>query len=358
MRVLQITSSTFIGGGERHVADLSRALFDRGHDVFVAIAPGAKLRGELDFLPNARIAEFPLRNAMDVATATKIARFVRENEIDLIHAHVGRDYPIAAIASRISRAPFVITRHVLFPMTRLHKLLLRNVRAVIAPSNAVAKSLRYQRIFPDEKIVTVQHGLDTSKYQIHRRSNGESFVVGSVGNLDPVKGFDILIHAAAIAVKRIPQLRFEIVGTDRAKDLHNERELLDLISKLHLEKHIELRGATNDIAGELNRFDLYVSASRSESFGYAIAEAMLGGVPVIASETEGAKEIISNPSVGRLVPAESPVALAEAIIELFDDPGARADLARDARLHVENNFSIARMANETEATYRRAVGSE
>jgi hypothetical protein len=62
----------------------------------------------------------------------RIARFVRSHDIQLINAHLARDYPITAAAARIAGIPFVITRHVLFPMSRLHRLLLRKASFVIA----------------------------------------------------------------------------------------------------------------------------------------------------------------------------------------------------------------------------------
>ena len=135
MKILQLTSSRFIGGGERHVADLSRALSERGHEIFVGVTANAAIRAELSFLPAGRIGEFRLRSSADVHSALDIAKFARAKGIDLIHAHVARDYPVAAVAARVSRIPFVITRHVLFQMSRMHRILLRNARAVIAPSS-------------------------------------------------------------------------------------------------------------------------------------------------------------------------------------------------------------------------------
>jgi glycosyltransferase involved in cell wall biosynthesis len=355
MKILQVTSSRFIGGGERHVADLSRALSERGHDVFVGVTPDAAIRAELSFLPPGRIVEFRLRNSADVRSALDIAKFARANAIDLIHAHVARDYPVAAVAARVSRIPFVITRHVLFPMNRLHRILLRNVSAVMAPSDAVAESLRRQKLFLEEKIVTIRHGLDASRYVPRRVIGREGFVAGSIGNLDPVKGFDVLVRAAADVTKHISNVKFEIAGDDRTSDGRNRRELIALISSLNLNDRVGLTGWSEDTRETLAGFDIFVSASRSESFGYAIAEAMLSGVPVIATETEGAKEIFGGSEAGVLVPVDSPDDLAKAIIELLNDRTKRDSYARAGRDHVERNFSINRMIDETEALYRQVL---
>ncbi|MEO8573668.1 MAG: glycosyltransferase family 1 protein, partial [Pyrinomonadaceae bacterium] len=74
MRILQISSARSIGGGERHVADLSNELAKRGHNLFAALVPDSPMRGELSLVPPQNILEFPLRNALDISTAVKIGK--------------------------------------------------------------------------------------------------------------------------------------------------------------------------------------------------------------------------------------------------------------------------------------------
>ena len=355
MNVLQLTSAEYLGGGERHLVDLVRGLEAHGHAAYVGLAPGAALRERLDFLPSERVAEFPMRGSIDYVTARRIAQFAKANKVDIIHAHVARDYLIAAMASSRTDIPFVITRHVLFPMSRLHKIFLRKVAAVIAPSNAVAASLLNQGIFAQNKLVTVRHGLDPAAYPTCEAAKRHSFVVGSVGNLDPVKGFDVLMRAAKKVSQRSSDVRFEISGEDRSPGKETERDLRKLVSDLGLEQTVKFSGWSDDIKKTISGFDVFVSASRSESFGYAIADAMLLQTPVIATATEGAKEIISNESVGLIVPLESDEALAGAILRLLDDPDRRATIGESARKHIAEHFSISRMITETEAVYSRAV---
>ncbi|MEP7150002.1 MAG: glycosyltransferase family 4 protein [Acidobacteriota bacterium] len=358
MRVLQISSARSIGGGERHVVDLTNELTERGHDIFVAVVPGSPLPTALSRVPPRNMAEFPLRNALDVSSAIKIARFARQYEIELINAHFAKDYPIAALAARIAHIPFIVTRHVLFPMNRLHRFFLRTVKYVIAPSNAVAKSLRSQRLFPDEKVVTIRYGLDMARFPQRRTLDREGICIGSIGNLDPVKGFDLLIRSAGIISARRQDVRFSIVGEDRSRDGHNEKLFRGLIAELNLNDAVELTGWSDDITEVLAGLDIFVSASRSESFGFVLAEAMLSGVPVIATETEGAKEIISDPSLGQLVPVDSPERLADAILHLLNDRQKRDQLAKYGREHVQKHFSLRRMVDETEALYRKAIGDQ
>jgi glycosyltransferase involved in cell wall biosynthesis len=310
---------------------------------------------KLASLPAANIREFALRNALDVPSAVKISRFIRENNVDLINVHFAKDYPIAAIAARLAGVPFFITRHVLFPMNRLHRVVLSKVKYVIAPSNAVAKSLRDQGLFPDEKIVTIRYGLDVESFPKRDPESHTGFHIGSVGNLDPVKGFDVLIRAASIVSNARPDVKFKIIGEDRSRDGRNEKELRNLIERLNLNEIVELAGWSDNIADALAGFDLFVSASRSESFGFVIAEAMLSGVPVIATETEGAKEIISDAKLGVLVRAADPEALSKAILDVLSDDQLRNVLSKHSPGHIAENFSLKKTVDETEALYRRIV---
>ena len=358
MRILQICSAHSIGGGERHVIDLSSSLTQRGHDVFAAVGPGSPVAARLSALPRENIGVFRLRNALDVRSAIAIGKFARENKIEMISAHIAKDYPIAALAARRAGVPFTITRHVLFPMNRLHRTLLRNVSYVIAPSNAVADNLRRERVFPQEKIITIRHGLDIERFPEPVRTHHDSMVVGTIGNLDPVKGFDILIHAAKSVADTMPDVEFKIVGEDRSRRHHNEKGLRDLIARLDIQDSVTIAELSDDIQSTLAGFDLFVSASRSESFGLVIAEAMLSGIPVIATATEGAKEIISDPSLGQLVPIGSAQALAEGIAALLRNPNKREQFAISGRANVLKNFSLHRMVDETEALYHRVLDSK
>jgi glycosyltransferase involved in cell wall biosynthesis len=103
-------------------------------------------------------------------------------------------------------------------------------------------------------------------------------------------------------------------------------------------------------------FDLFVSPSRTEPFGLVIVEAMASGIPVVASKSEGALEIIDDRQTGRLVPIKDAEALAHAILDLLSDEKERVRLSENARRVVHERFSLERMLEETEEVYRDVVG--
>ncbi len=355
MRILQICSARQIGGGERYLADLSNSLEKRGHDVFVALPPDAPLKDELFDVPKDNILFSRMRNALDIFSAFELADFVRRNSIEIIHAHLARDYPLAAFAARLTKKPFVLTRHVLFPLIRLQKIILKNVAGIIAPSNAIAESLEKQNIFPPDKITIIRYGINLEHFAPAEKMPNETFVVGTIGHLAPIKGHDVFIRAAEIVLKKRENIRFVIVGEDKSNSGENRREIEDLIEQLGLKKKIELAGWTDDVRPFLQKFDLFISAARAEAFGLVMPEAMRYGLPVIATRSEGAAEIIEDGTDGILVPNEDAETLAKVILELFDDKEKREHLIKNGRRRVEEHFSLGKMVSKTEEFYRRIL---
>lgn len=355
MRVLQICSARQIGGGEKHLADLSNALQGRGHEVFFALAPDSPVEKLLENADPKKVLLTKMRNALDVFAARRIAEFISQNDVEIVHAHVARDYPIAARAARIAKKPFVLTRHVLFPLKKLQKYALRNVAGIIAPSNAVADALRRQNLFPPEIIQTIHNGIDLSKFTDIEKVDNPNFTIGTIGHLAPIKGHDIFIRAAAIILQKRADFQFVIVGEDKNPSGENRRELENLIGELNLQSQVKLAGWTNDVRAILNQLDLFVSAARSEPFGLVIVEAMAAKIPVVATKSEGATEIIEDGASGILVPPENSENLAQAILDLADDPNRRNYLAIGGRKRVEEHFSLEKMVAETEVFYRRVL---
>jgi glycosyltransferase involved in cell wall biosynthesis len=360
MKILQICSARQLGGGEKHLADLANGLARRGHEVFAALIPSSPLTAELSSLPRLNIVELPMRNSLDVTSALKLSRFVRRHQIDIVHAHVARDYPLAALAARHSR--LVLTRHVLFPLSRIHKLTLRRTARVIAVSQAVADGLRAQRIFEPQAIALIHNGIDVERFAKGRESISsretrvdQKLRVGMIGHLAPIKGQEDFIRAAAFVCERRDHVEFIIAGEDKSRGGENRRRLEKLIDELGLNQRVSLVGWIDDVAKLLLTLDLFVSPSQSEPFGLSIVEAMAAGVPVVATMSEGAREIIDEDQTGRLVSIGVAEELAEVIEELLSDQKRRERLAENAGLAVRERFSLERMLEATEQVYRHVA---
>jgi glycosyltransferase involved in cell wall biosynthesis len=344
---------TTFGGGERHLTDLSHALVDLGHEVFAASVPDSPLSTELSFLGKERTLALTRRNY--VKNVTRLAGFVRECGIEIVHAHAARDYHLASLVVRLApHARLVLTRHVLFPLRGINKPLLKNAGRVIAVSNAVAESLRRNGVVQTAKITVVHNGIDVDRFA-KLFSGGGGLLVGTVGHLAPIKGHDVFLRAAALISERRREVRFVIIGEDKSPKMPHRKSLESLVAELDLNGIVDMPGWRDDIPAVLSSLTLFVSAARSEPFGLAIIEAMAVGLPVVATASEGALEIIEDGVTGRVVPASDPETLAEAINDLLDNPQERARLGQNARLAVRERFSLERMARDTERVYREVL---
>lgn len=373
LKILQISSASSMGGGERHLVDLVNGLVSRGHEVHVALRPGSPLISELQRdqasqRTNLKITTLPLRNSLDVSSARSLSGLVRRQQIQIVHAHMGRDYPLASYAVRGNKpARLIVTRHVLFPLNRLHRITLSKAARIIAVSRAVAAQLRIDAIAATDQISVVLNGIDAKRFEHARRDFNrerflagwgladESVLIGTVGELTPLKGHEEFLRAAAEIRKKFPSSHFIVAGTDSSNDNKNRATLEQLIKELKLTEHVRLVGWVDDLPQLYCALDIFVSASHTESFGLAIAEAMASGTPVVATDTEGAREIIQAGETGLLVPVGDVTALASAIAELLADDDKRVRLSANAQKAVAAKFSVERMVDETEEIYRAEI---
>ena len=363
MRILHVSSARHYTGTERHVVDLCRNLVARGHEVFVALRPTSDWRHRLSFVPEENVLQVSIRNSFGILSAMKIAEFAREKHIDIIHAHVARDYVPASIAClAASRASFVLTRHMLSPLKPFNKLALKNLAKAIGVSEFVGGELR--AVFPSSKVVVIPNGLDLENLR-DRAELRDQFrrdhaidpdvpVVGILGELREAKGQRDFVLAAGEVIKSIPNCRFIITGLDHRLDKSFRRELRRLAKVLGVEDRIIWLDWLDDTAPFYAAIDVFVSASHSESFGLTILEAMIRGTPIVATATEGARELLGEDR-DVLVPTQSPVMLAEAICRMLDDD-ARSTRGESLRGRAAEKFSLEKMLVETERVYAEICG--
>jgi glycosyltransferase involved in cell wall biosynthesis len=315
----------------------------------------------------ANISTLPLRNAFDVFSARRLAAIVSRRQIDIIHAHLARDYPLAAYALRQNpTAKLIITRHVLFPLNRLQRLVLSHAARLIAVSEAVARVLRAQAMVPAERIKVVPNGIDIDRLQQARAQfDAAAFrtrwdlphnqlLIGSVGELRPLKGHDDFLRAAALVVRQHPNSYFLIAGVDPSPKGEYRRALEELIAELNLANHVRMVGWVEDLPSFYCALDLFVSASHSESFGLAIAEALASGTAVVATRTEGAEEILATDRGGLLVPLKDANALAKALMEILQNEDKRRRMSEIGPTAVRR-FALDHMVAATEQIYREAL---
>ncbi len=310
---------------------------------------------------------FPLERVYDwqaVQVALKLRRLVAQEHFDVIHTMFpSSDLWAGPIARFGSKARLVSGRRDLgIVRSPKHDVAYRWLRNGYDQVQAVSEAARQACIHRDglqpQRVFTVHNGIETGRLRaIAPHPNlaeafglnpGGKTVVTSSGKLWAFKGVDVLIRAAAVVCKEIPDTNFLIAGwagNDYA------REMQELIQSLGLQNNVKLIGRVADIIAILKASDVFCLLSRSEGLSNALLEAMACGLPCIATEVGGNPELICDKDSGFLVKNEDSAGAAVRILELLRDPQLRASMGGSGRVRAEEHFSVEAMVSKVSALY-------
>jgi phosphatidyl-myo-inositol alpha-mannosyltransferase len=349
------------GGVQVHVRELGARLRGRGHDV-IALAPARRrpsepwvirVGGPLDVpynASNAPISPWP-------ATRRAVRRALHAFEPEVVHAHEPLTPSASMFATLASRAPVVATFHSGATRSRLFDLAapaLRRVAARITTRIAVSEAAAaFAKARVGGAFVIVPNGVDVARFASASSADlGAGRKVLFVGRLDERKGFPTMVRAFERLARDRGDVALVVIGdgSDRAAvdDLPSElRERVRLLGAVpNAEIHPILAGC-----------DVYAGPSvGGESFGVVLVEAMAAGLPVIASDIPGYREVIHHDLDGLLVPPRDPDALASALAAVLDDPALAGRLAAAGKERAAG-FDWDVVAGRLEAVYRDAVAA-
>ncbi|HVG22437.1 MAG TPA: glycosyltransferase family 4 protein [Blastocatellia bacterium] len=366
MKILQICSATEMGGGEVHVADLVRGLADRGHAVYLAVRPDSPLREPLAGVI-ASWHELALRNSLDVQSARAIAGLINSHGIDIVHAHMGRDYLVAALASRnVRRAKLILTRHHYLPLKRnaLYRWMLEDVAAVIAVSDAVRESILERLQLPHERVRTIPNWIDPARFRPIERDAARalfrlrgSLVVACVGQVTHAKGQEEFVRAAGRVSQVRPDIEFLIAGDEGEEGKPFTGHLMKLAGTLGLGDKLKFLGHVRHIPELLAAVDVIVVPSWDEGFSLVTIEAMAARRAVLASNVGGIAGIIKDNTTGLLFPPRDVQALAERLLYLVSDAPLRERLSVQGQRDVYTRFGRDQIIERIESLYLEALGA-
>ena len=216
----------------------------------------------------------------------------------------------------------------------------------IAVSNAVRDQLIQDYGYPTTKTITIRNGIDLQHYARSRSSRSAStktelglaasdLIVLCISSLDARKRIDVLLDAFRIVSRNHPRARCVILGSGPL-----ESELRKTTVELGLAGKVVFTGQVGDVRSYIEVTDLFVLSSDREGLPLSVGEAMAYGVPCIATDVGGNKEIVSHGQTGLLVKPRSPEQLAEAIDYLLAHPEERCRMGANARTRVREHFDI------------------
>ena len=211
-----------------------------------------------------------------------------------------------------------------------------------------------------EKIRLIYNGIRTADYQRPRSTelrrkygwSDNEIVIGSLGNIRPAKGYDVLLRAAALLTQRSCRFRFVIAGQCNTS-LYDE--IIQLRKELGLEETVHFLGYIDDAADFLSNVDVFLSSSISEGLPLSAIQAMVAELPIVATRCGGYEELVTDRENGWLVEVGNPVAIAHAVEALDANPELRAALAEKAKRHAIATFDLEVMLAAYENTYDRLL---
>jgi glycosyltransferase involved in cell wall biosynthesis len=279
-----------------------------------------------------------------------LARWYRANEIAVVHTTELYSNIFGLAGAALAGVPVRIgNRRELNPDKGCAHIALQRAayglaHKVVANSRATAERLRLERV-PPHKIAVVANGLDAGAFEAGMRRRRLRRVV-VVANLRPEKGHDVLIDAAVIVLRQIPDAQFEIVGAGPALE-----SLMARASARGVTHACAFLGHRDDVPARLADADIFALPSRSDAFPNAALEAMAAGLPIVASRVGGIPELIDHERTGLLVPPGDAASLADRLCRLMIDPELGARLGDAARDEVQSRYSFDRMVAAFESIY-------
>jgi glycosyltransferase involved in cell wall biosynthesis len=347
------------GGGETQVLALTIALAGGGHRAELICDPAGRL-WERAVAAGIRCHPIRIRNAIDLAAGIRLRAILKRERYDVVHFHTSRAHSMAPFARGFG-STLVVTRRMDYRPNRVFAAYLYNraVDGVVAISGGVADSLAAAGV-DRERITIVHSGVDCGRFRpptpeerVRTRralgmSHGES-AISAVGALEPRKGHRYLIEAIARLALHPSSIKVKcfIAGHGSIRG-ELEREIV----QRGCGERVRLLGRIEDARELLWASDVFVMPSVKEGLGVAALEAMTTGLPVIASDVGGLREVVEDDRSGIIVARQDPAALASAIARLAESADLRARMGGAARARAVASYSMERMAARTLELYR------
>lgn len=372
--MLTNTYTPHVGGVARSVKTFSEEYRKRGHRVLVVAPTFPDMpKNEIDVVRIPAIQQF---NASDFSIALPIPGLLTDAldrfQPDIVHAH--HPFLLGMTALRVARyrhLPLVFTHHTLYeqythyvpgdsPILKHFVIELATRYAnlsdqVFAPSESIQDLLQKRGVTQPIAVISTGVKLDhfmTGDGALLRRQlhiPEEAFVVGHVGRLAPEKNLEFLAEAVAAFLKTHHCACFLVVGAGPSEPVIHQ-----VFSRQGLDKRLYFTGVleASQLANALHAMDLFAFSSKSETQGMVLTEAMAAGLPVVALDATGVREVVKDRKNGRLIKEETIDVFAAGLQWAADQPTDRLQALKHSALETAEVFSLPNTADKTLSCYQ------
>ena len=307
-----------------------------------------------------------------ISQQARLARHIARHRIDIVHAYSFYGNLFAVPPARMAGVPVVIASirdraPYLTPMQkRAQRWACQFADCILVNAMAVKEWLIGEG-YEASKIVVIPNGVELNRFE---RSEGAASpfralgvpegapVVLVVSRLNPLKGLEPFLEAAALVAREVPSARFVIVGDTNPNERPYWSILTNLTGRLGLTERVTFAGLRRDVPQLLAAATVSVMPSLNEALSNVLLESMAAGAPLVATRVGGTPEAIDHGANGLLVPPGDPVTMARAIAELLTDPVKARRLGVAARQAINERFSMERMVSATEQLYHALLDGQ
>ena len=361
IKVLHLVLDMHIGGLQRWVADT--AVIMHGEKFHVEVVCLNNLGAFAEQLRGGDIKVTLLQKNQehfDALCPFRLAMFLREHDIDVLHAHTGAFLFGATAAALSRRSVSVYTEHGRFKTRTLipqieDRISGRLIDKITVVSKELGNYLIQKVGLPAHKIQTVINGIETRRFA-HRPKpvrlldefglSGSCRILGTVARLDEVKDQVSMIKAFQLVLEKYPDSRLFLVG-----DGSMRQKLSEYIERNGLSSSVTLTGSRKDIPEFLNLFDVFLLTSLSEGTSISLLEAMASGVPPVVTRVGGNLSIVEDRVDGMVVEPKAVEDMSKAIVHLLANDSIRRQFSERAMKKVREKFSIDKMADTYAGIY-------
>jgi glycosyltransferase involved in cell wall biosynthesis len=363
-----VLHSLVVGGAEVLAARLARSLGDDFRFIFACLDGVGPLGEQLaaEGLPVHVLGRKP---GFDWRCARRLAAYTRAEAVDVVHAHQYGPF-FYSLAARLlrRRPPILFTEHGRafpdYPRRKrmlVNRLLLERCDRVVAVGEAVREALARNEGIAARRIEVVYNGIDLAPFRhpVDREAVRRELGVGpgevlilQVARLDYLKDHPTAVRAAGLLARRHPQARLVLVGEGP-----EQANIEALIAAEDLGAVVRLAGLRRDVPRLLGAADVFLLTSISEGIPLTVIEAMAAGLPVVATDVGGMREVVQEAETGLLAPAGDPAALAALLGRVLDDQDLARQLGRCGQARARSVFGDDRMLAAYRDLYTAMCGA-
>lgn len=314
---------------------------------------------------NGIVMPMPAKNNLRIMTKyAAIISYIKENQIDLVHAHLPWAGFVSRLVHRFSKVPVIYSEHNIqdryhWLTKKINRITFNWQTSVIAVSGDVAESIQ-KRIHPKIPVQTILNGVNTNSFvrdhqlrQEKRAKLGigpDDILIGTIAVFRFQKRLKEWIDIISVLQKKYPQVKACIVGDGILK-----QEIMDHVKEMGMEERIIFPGLQTDVKPWLSAFDIFMMTSSFEGLPIALLEAMSMECAVVCTDAGGIKELIRHGEDGFLVPVDAWQEIEKPLEALITQPEKLAHYGSKARLRVETSFSMKNMVKQIENCYEQTL---